>query len=186
MAFVALAAQFMTVIMLAAAVAPGYDFGGGAISDLGVIPETSLLFNGSVILAGLLNAAGGYYLASALDSRWLAALFALAGLGAVGVGLFPLDTGDRHGLFALLAFLGFNLEAVAVGVRLDGPLRWLSVLAGGVGLVFLVLMALGDGGATWVFDLFGHGGTERMVVYPAMLWLLVLGGSLLGVDTRAV
>ena len=32
-----LAAQFMTVIMLGASMAPGYDLAGGAISDLGVI-----------------------------------------------------------------------------------------------------------------------------------------------------
>ena len=37
------AAQFMTVIMLAASMAPRVDFGGGAISDLGVIPETAAL-----------------------------------------------------------------------------------------------------------------------------------------------
>ena len=40
-----LAAQFMTVIMLTASMAPGYDTAGGAISDLGVISETALLFN---------------------------------------------------------------------------------------------------------------------------------------------
>jgi hypothetical membrane protein len=47
--FFALAAQFMTVIMLAAAMAPDYDFGAAAISDLGVLPETALLF-GSIVL----------------------------------------------------------------------------------------------------------------------------------------
>jgi hypothetical protein len=31
--FILLAAQFMTVIMLAAAMVPGYDFRGGAISQ---------------------------------------------------------------------------------------------------------------------------------------------------------
>ena len=54
--FFLLAAGFMTVIMLAASMAPGYDIRGGAISDLGVIEETALLFNGSLILVGLLNA----------------------------------------------------------------------------------------------------------------------------------
>lgn len=33
----------MTVIMLAAAMAAGYDMNGAAISDLGVIPETALV-----------------------------------------------------------------------------------------------------------------------------------------------
>ena len=51
-----LAAQFLTVIMLAASIAPGYDMGTAAISDLGVITETALLFNLSLIAVGALNA----------------------------------------------------------------------------------------------------------------------------------
>jgi hypothetical membrane protein len=47
--FFTLAAQFMPAIMLAAAMAPDYDFGAVAISDLGVLPETALLF-GSIVL----------------------------------------------------------------------------------------------------------------------------------------
>jgi hypothetical protein len=35
----------MAVTMLAASMAAGYDFHGGAISDLGMVPETRLLFN---------------------------------------------------------------------------------------------------------------------------------------------
>ncbi len=53
-----LAAQFMTVIMLAASIAPGYDIAGGAISDLGVAEQTALLFNASLIAVGVLNVAG--------------------------------------------------------------------------------------------------------------------------------
>ena len=57
-----LAAQFMTVIMLAASMAPRYDVAGGAISDLGVISETALLFNLSLLAVGALNILGGYLL----------------------------------------------------------------------------------------------------------------------------
>ena len=57
LAFFVLAAQFMTVIMAAASMAPGYDLSGGAISDLGVIPSTAPLFNLSLILTGALNIA---------------------------------------------------------------------------------------------------------------------------------
>lgn len=49
--FILLGAAFVTVTMLAASIAPHYDFRGGAISDLGVIGETALLFNG--LLVGL-------------------------------------------------------------------------------------------------------------------------------------
>jgi uncharacterized RDD family membrane protein YckC len=58
-------------------------------------------------------------------------------------------------------------------------MRALSVLAGGVGLVFVVLMVLGDAGNAAAFGPIGHGGTERMSVYPVMLWLVAFGGYLL-------
>jgi hypothetical membrane protein len=176
--FFALAAQFMTVIMLAAAMVPGYDFRGGAISDLGVFPETALLFNGSLALVGLLNLAGGYFFYRTHGKRWLLAVFALAGIGAIGAGLFPLDTGGLHGLAALLAFVFFNVQAIGSATRLSGGMRALSVLAGVLGLVFVILMALGDAGTAAAFGPIGHGGTERMIVYPVMLWLVAFGGYL--------
>jgi len=169
----------MTAIMLAAAMAPNYDLTGGAISDLGVIPETALLFNGSLVVAGALNVLGGYWFYRTHGRRWLLALFVVAGLGAVGAGVFPLDTGAAHSLAALAAFLFFNLEAVASAVELPGPMRLLSVVAGLVGLAFVVVMVIGDAGNSAVFGPIGHGGAERMIVYPVMLWLVALGGYLL-------
>ena len=82
-------ALFMTVIMLAASMAPHVDFGAGAISDLGVIPETAALFNVSLILTGLLNIVAGSSIYLQRSSRWLLALFVAAGLGAIGAGLVP-------------------------------------------------------------------------------------------------
>ena len=174
-----LAAQFMTVIMLAASIAPGYDFNGAAISDLGVIQSTALLFNVSLVVVGLLNIAGGYLLYRSHGRAWILAFFVLAGLGAIGAGLVPLGTSDLHSLFAILAFLFFNLEAVAIGVRIRGTMGAISVLAGAIGLVFMVLMVIGDSGETGAFGVIGHGGTERMIVYPAMLWMLAFGGYLM-------
>jgi len=186
LSFLVLAAGFMTVIMLAAAMVPGYDFRGAAISDLGTFPETALLFNATLVLVGVSNLAGGYLLYRTHGKRWLLTVYALAGLGAIGAGLFPLDTGGLHGSFALLAFLFFNVQALGTATRLDGAMRALSVGAGGVGLVFVVLMALGDAGNAAAFGPIGHGGTERMIVYPVMLWLVAFGGYLLAKSEGAV
>jgi hypothetical membrane protein len=183
LAFVGLGAGFLTTVMVAAAMVPGYDFRGGAISDLGVAPETALLFNTLLVLAGVVNIAGGYLLYRAHGERWLLGLFVVAGAGAVVAGVFPLDTGAPHSLGALLAFVFFNLEAIGVGTRLRGTIRGLSLVAGGLGLAFVVLMMLGDAG-TVGFGPLGHGGAERLIVYPVMLWLLVLGGYLLGTTAR--
>jgi hypothetical membrane protein len=174
-----LAAQFMTVIMLAASMAPGYDVAGGAISDLGVIPETAWLFNLSLLAVGVLDIVAGWLLYRLHRRRWILGVSLLAGLGAVGAGLVPLDAGGLHGLFALVAFVGFNLQAIASGTIVEGPMRAVSLLAGIVGFVFVVIMVIGDAGTTAVFGPIGHGGAERMIVYPAMLWMLAFGGYLM-------
>jgi len=178
----ALAAQFMVVIMLAASIAPAYDFAGGAISDLGVIDQTALLFNVSLVAVGLLNLAGGYLFHRAHRRGWVLATFALAGLGAIGAGIVPLDRGGLHGLFALFAFVFFNLEAIASASVLRGPMRAISYLAGAVGLAFVAIMIVGDAGNPAVFGAIGHGGAERMIAYPAMLWLMGFGGYLMAAD----
>jgi hypothetical membrane protein len=176
--FFALAAAFLLVTMLAASIAPGYDFHAAAISDLGVIEETALLFNGLLVVLGILNIAG--YLLYRSDRRtWLLAAYVIAGIGAIGAGLFPLDSGGLHSLFALLAFVFFNIEAIGTGAILSGPMRVLGVLAGTVGLIYAVLMVIGDAGNPAVFGPIGHGGSERLIAYPVMLWLLAFGGYLM-------
>ena len=101
------------------------------------------------------------------------------GPGAIALGLLPLSTGAAHSLFALVGFLFFNMEAVATARVLTGPMRWISLLAGVVGLVYVIVMVIGDSGGSALFGAIGHGGAERMIVYPAMLWLLALGGYLM-------
>jgi hypothetical membrane protein len=181
----ALAAQFMTVVMLAASMAPSHDLTGGAISDLGVIPESAALFNVSLVVTGLLNLVAGALLYRSHGRRWIVALFTLAAIGAAGAGIVPLDVSGAHGLFALLGFLCFNLEPLAMAPLLRGPMRAISYLAAMVGLAFVGLMIIGDAGDPAVFGAIGHGGAERMIVYPVMLWMMAVGGYLMA-DTGDV
>jgi hypothetical membrane protein len=181
-ALFALAAAFMTMIMLAASVAPGYDMAAAAISDLGVLPETAMLFNVTLVVVGALNIAAALLLfgpGGRGRHPVLLAVFVAAGVGAIGAGVFPLDTGAPHSLSALVAFLAFNLQALGAATVVRGPMRMISLLAGVAGLVFVVLMVLGDGGNAAAFGPIGHGGTERMIVYPAMVWMLAFGGYLM-------
>jgi len=173
------AAQFLTVIMLAASMAPGYDISRGAISDLGVIAETATFFNASLILTGVLNLVVGLLLYRGSD-HLSSITFVAAGVGAIGAGLVPLDRGDAHSMFALAAFLFFNLQAILASRHLERPMAFVGIAAGVVGLIFVVLMIMGDAGNPAVFGPIGHGGVERMIVYPGMLWLLAFGGYLMG------
>jgi hypothetical membrane protein len=177
--FFLVGATFLTGTMLAASIAPGYDMHGGAISDLGVIGSTATLFNLLLVAVGILNVVGGWLYWQDHRRTGLLALYVVAGVGAIGAGLMPLDTGAPHSLFALVGFVCFNAEAVATSIVVHGPIRWISLLAGIIGLVYVVVMVIGDSGDSSVFGAIGHGGSERLIVYPAMLWLLVLGGSLM-------
>ena len=179
-----LSATFLAGTMLLASIAPAYDFHSAAISDLGVIAQTAVLFNGLLVVIGLLNIGGGFVLYRR-EHRRLLAVHVLAGIGAIGAGLFPLSTGGIHGLFALAAFVGFNLEVIGAAAVLGGHLRILGIVAGGVGLVYAALMVIGDSGNSAVFGPIGHGGSERMIAYPAMLWLLAFGGYLMRGDQPA-
>ena len=147
-----------------------------------MIDESALLVNGSLIAVGVLNVLAGYGLYR-VGRRWsLLVISAVAGLGAAGAGLLPLDRGGLHGLFALAAFVGFNLEAIASARLVHGFMRAISIGSGMVGLAFVVLMVIGDAGNPAAFAPIGHGGVERMIVYPPMLWMLAFGGWLLGRD----
>jgi hypothetical membrane protein len=179
-------AGFMTVIMLGASIAPGYDYAGGAISHLGVVPETATLFNVTLLAIAVLNALGGFVLYTQHRRTWLLVPFVLGGIGAFGAGIFPLDTGGLHSLFALAGFVFFNVEAVAVALWVRSrTMKAISLVAGLVGLAFVVIMVIGDAGNTAIFGAIGHGGAERMIVYPVLLWLAVFGGYLLAVDGPA-
>ena len=179
--FIVVGVAFVTGIMILASIAPDYDYGVAAISDLGVISQTALFFNVLLVAVGTLNIVGGYLFYRDHGSRGLFALYVVAGLGAIGAGLLPLSTGAPHALFALAGFVFFNLEAIATARVLTGAMRVLSVMAGAIGLLYVVIMVIGDGGNPAVFGPIGHGGAERMIVYPAMLWLIALGGHLLAV-----
>ncbi|MFB6086487.1 MAG: DUF998 domain-containing protein [Halodesulfurarchaeum sp.] len=179
---VAVAGTFLAVLVLATAMVPDYSYRTAAISDLGVHPETALFFNASLLVVGVLNLLAGVSFHRIHGNRWLLLTYAIASVGAAGVGLVPLGSGPLHGFFALIAFLFFNLEAIGSGRKTGGTIRKLSVLAGAIGLGFLVAFVLGGSGVTAVFGPFGYGGTERMIVYPVLTWALVFGGFLLGTE----
>ena len=178
-------AQFVTILMIGEAMAPGYSISENAISDLGVIGATRALFNTSLFIIGLLIALGGYLFHRTHRKPWITALFILAGIGTIGAGVFNLEYGI-HGIFALIAFLFVNLQAIGSATQIRGPLKTLSPILGIVGLVALGLMVAGDiGGIAAAFGPIGHGGTERLIVYPGLLWLMAFGGYLMASQALA-
>jgi len=179
------AGQFLLAMMLGEAIAPGYSMHDMAISDLGTIAETKLLFNASLILIGFLNVMAGYALYRDDGNEKVFAVFAIGGLGAIGAGVFPLDSPTGlHGLFALFAFLFMNIEAIVASRNAPRPLAVASALAGLIGFVFVIVMIFIDAGSIDVSGSIGHGGAERLIAYPALLWMVMFGGYLVARGSR--
>ncbi len=174
------AAQFLTMMMLLEAIAPGYSMHTASISDLGTIPETELLFGITLFALGIMNLVGGWFLFKSWGSKSLLSVFTLGSIGAVGAALIPLDSPiGLHSLFALLAFLFLNLEAITVGLRMRGSLRAISVIAGAIGIIFTIAMIFVDSGVLDPSGSIGHGGVERLIAYPALIWMVLFGGYLI-------
>ena len=178
------AGQFLVLLMLGESIAPGYSMHENAISDLGTIGETELLFNTSLFVLGLLNFVSGFVLFKVLDDKKLLIVFALGGIGAMGAGLIPLDSPiGVHGLFALFAFVFINLEAMVAGRLAKSPLDKISIALGMLGIIFVSLMMMVDSGSLDVSDSIGHGGVERMIAFPCLIWMVLFGGYLIASPT---
>ena len=159
-------------IIIAEALYPGYSTSENYISDLGVGPS-SLIFNSSVFLLGVLTVGGAYFIQRAFDSRLFSILAAITGIGAMGVGLFTEDAGVVHVAFSFITFLFAGLSAIMSYKLQKPPFSYFSVILGVVVLLALVLFASGT------FLGLGKGGMERMIAYPALLWAIGFGGHLI-------
>jgi hypothetical membrane protein len=176
--------QFVIALVIAEAVYPGYSVSANYISDLGVWGEPSaLVFNPSIILFGLTVLASSYFIQKHFGNRLITVLLAVAGAGALGVGIFPENTfvvndvSVIHSISALLAFVGGGATAIATYKITKPPFRYLSAILGAATLTATALFATTrDMGYLGI----GVGGMERMMAYPTLLWIISLGGYLLG------
>jgi len=158
--------QFAIGMIIAEAVDPSYSVSTNYISDLGVRAGAAI-FNTSIILLGIT-------ILRAFKDRILMIVVLLAGVGAVGVGVFTEAFGVLHSIVSFITFLFAGLSAILAFRILRPPLSYVSVLLG-VGS----LAALGLYISKNFLDL-GNGGMERMIVYPVLAWGIGFGGYLLG------
>jgi hypothetical membrane protein len=176
-------AQFSVGLIVAEAVYPNYSISQNYISDLGVWGHPSAgVFNPSVFLFGLLIMAGDYLIQREFKARYVALFFMLAGLGSVGVGVFPENTflvsGTPvfHSIFALMAFLFGGVAAIASHKLARRPFRYFAIVFGVVTLLALGLFLTRVSSGSLVL---GVGGLERMIAYPTVIWTIGLGAYLM-------
>ena len=159
------------------------------ISDLGatengvVLHPSSTIFNLTMLVAGAMILAAGWFTHRALHRKAITIPTGLLGLGVLGVGIFPGNIHPQHPLFAFTAFVAGGL-AVLLSCRVTPqPLRAIFAVMGTVSLGFTAAsMFLLEWGPFARLDL---GGVERWMVYPVLLWLVAFGGWLAGSSSKA-
>ncbi len=179
--------QFGILIIVAEAVSPTYSVSSNPISDLGkIFPASAVIFNPSIALLGLLVLASAFFIQKAFKWKPATAVIALAGLGALGVGLFPEGSPyNLHGLFSLVTFLFIGLSAVVTARFQKAPLSYFSVILGVLTLIAMILYIPAGGSYGNTLSI-GVGGLERMIVYPVLLWSLAFAGHLMGMQDKPV
>ncbi|MGD8565796.1 MAG: DUF998 domain-containing protein [Candidatus Bathyarchaeota archaeon] len=163
-------------IITAEALYPGYSTSQNYISDLGVGPS-AIVFNSVVFLLGVLVVCGAYFILKSFNSRFFTLLMVIAGVGAIGVGLFTEDSGILHTIFSLITFLFGGLSAIASSKLENPPFSYMSIVLGVMSLVALGLFALG------IFVNLGKGGMERLIAYPILIWAVGFSGSLMHAES---
>jgi len=188
--FLAGAIAFMGIITAESLYPSGYSTGDSMISDLGgteppdsiVVQPSAAIFDGTMIIVGLAVIAAAVCLHKARRRKSLTIPLLVFGIGALGVGIFPGNTGLVHQIFAETTFIGGGIGAILSYRSLTGPLRYIVVALGAISLVNLVgYIILED---RWFVTALGVGGLERWVAYPVVLWVLGLGGYLLAARDR--
>jgi hypothetical membrane protein len=159
------------------------------ISDLGgtrpphglVTQPSAMIFDTTMLIAGVLLLAGAFALWRLYRDRLLTVVATLFGVGALGVGIFPGNT-TPHWFVAMIAFVFSALTAIAAVRVTSAPFRFMSLAVGLLSLIALIVSFLGD--SSPIAKSIGIGGIERWVVFPMILWLAFFGGYLLASGHR--
>ncbi len=152
------------------------------LSELGVplsAPQTgpviaALIFNYTMIVTGIMILISAYFVQVIFKKLLTAIPLGLFGLGILGVGIFPGNIHPWHGIFALVLFIAGGTGAITSYKIVSAPLRYIFICSGIITLGFLISYK-------YFIPSLGVGGTERWVLYPALLWIIGLGGYLLGI-----
>ena len=163
-----------------------FTTGGNEISDLGgtrppnsiIFQPSAMIFDLSMAAIGILVMAGSWFVHRAFGRRSVTVPMVVLGIGALGVGIFPGNTGTPHAIFAMVTFVAGGVAAVSAARVTTAPFRLISYLLGTVSLLTLTsYILLGDSSPMAAI---GIGGIERWIVYPVILWVIAFGGYLSG------
>ena len=181
--------QFFVFELVAETLYPGYSVSNNYISDLGATciapPSTTsciahqpsaTIFDTTVFLLGLILLAGTFLVYSGTRKKPYVIATAVADLAILLIGVFPENTGWVHAIISEFAFLFAGISLVLAWTIVKGDaFGYLAVAFGALTIFFTIF-----GGVSATV---GVGGEERLIVLPALLGILALGGYLTGQDS---
>ena len=157
--------------------------GGATCSSLHWVMNSSFVLQGFLIVFGTVLVRS--FFPAQLVYRIALALFVIAGIGVLEVGMAPEDVNFKlHVLGAAANFLGGNLAMILLGLVMirrsvcEAPLlrmrSWITFALGSVGLLATLALAF-RGTPSWATLGWDAGLVERMAAYPLPLWLTWTG-----------
>jgi len=172
------ATQFVFGLIVAEALYPGYSISTNYISDLGIGPS-SMIFNTSIFLLGLLSLIGIYFLLRAFHRKVVTILFAIAAVAAMGVGIFTENSESMHMFVSFVVFIFGGLSAIFSCRLMKYPFNIIVILLGLMSLLALIFFI-----GNFYLGL-GVGGMERMIVYPVLIWMIGFGSFLMAFPEKS-
>ncbi len=103
----------------------------------------------------------------------------LNGVGILGVGVFPGDSGRDPSVVCLSSFIAGGLCGIAGGRARSGPVSWFSYVLGAITIGTLLYVLFGGMDAPMRWPASAIGGAERWIAYPVVLWQVMFGGALM-------
>ncbi|MFD4368204.1 DUF998 domain-containing protein [Rhodococcus sp. NPDC058521] len=157
-----------------------YSYVHNSISDLGVTDCVQVCsplhwyMNISFVVMGLLMTAGAILLRRHIPRgrrrRWAVGLAIVIGVSTAATGFFPANANPiGHFVAVLPGFVGRHILLILVAWVLWRRMRWTAVWTTVCALIGLV------GGVLLAFPDAYFGLTERLVLYPLPIWMVVVG-----------
>ena len=185
--YIIAAFQFLVFELVAETLYPGYSVSNNYISDLGatcvappdntscvVHQPSAAIFDTTVFLLGLILLLGTFLVYRGTRKKPYAIATAVADLAILLIGIFSENTGWTHAIISEVAFLSTGISLVLAWTVVKGGVFGYLAVAFGVLTLFFTFVGV---------PAVGVGGGEWLLVLPALLGTLALGGYLTGQDS---
>jgi hypothetical membrane protein len=156
-----------------------YSVHRNSISDLAATTaRTTFIMEPAGFVWGLCWLFGSYFLLRNTGKRGLFILYLLPAIGVLLAISSPENVNVAiHSVGAVIAFIPGAMAAIYSYKLIQSELKYFSLVLGFVSL-FGVILEFGAYYSYIVQQVLGPGGTERVIVYPLLVWLISFGAYL--------